>query len=84
MKFIWIHLETNYGEDNDSSEHGCATIGDRHENGITKAIVIRWIIRTKGDESTESQTEREEYLCARLQPYHWLQNWIPTGGEKMD
>lgn len=66
-------LKPNDREYHHSGKHGCATIGERYEYGVPVAIIIRRIVRTEGYQTAKGQSQREEDLCAGLQPNDWIQ-----------
>ena len=62
-------FEAEHGEDIDGGE-GCGEdCDDAHEDGIFLAVVVRWVVRSEGDERTEGQAEGVEYLTCRVHPH---------------
>lgn len=76
-------LESNDRKDHNAGEHRSPTIGQRHEQGVPVAIIIRRIVRTKRNQSPEGQAQREEDLSASLQPDHRIQQGLPPGREQV-
>ena len=68
---------TDDGKDDHCSKHWREEVGQRHEDGVSVAVVAHGVVRREGDESSEGQPEREEDLRAGLEPHNWIGQLLP-------
>ena len=68
---------THDGEDDDACEHGGGAVGECDDERVPRAVVVDGVVGGVGDEAAEGQAQREEDLCARLQPHHRVSQSLP-------
>ena len=60
---------TFYGKDAESSEHGCGTVDDDDDDGVSQHIGLHWDVGGHGNETPEPNRSREKHLLTSRLPH---------------
>lgn len=69
--------ETDYTEDDESSEYTGGAVADSDEDTVAEEIVVESVVAGQGDESAPARGQREKDLHRRIRPDLGLSQAVP-------
>ena len=60
--------EANDGKYDEARKHGGAAVGKGNQDGISVAVVAKFVVRGKCDQSSKSSSQGVEDLCCSIRP----------------